>query len=108
MLSVPELVRIFVCTQPTGMRKGFDSLAAVVRDWLGGGPLSRHLFVFRIADAAIASSCSGGTRTGWRFSTSGWRKASSASRRPAIPRRAASRSRPRRCRWCCGASIRRA
>lgn len=47
MLSLPELVRIFVCTQPTDMRKGFDSLAAVVRDWLGGDPLSGHLFVFR-------------------------------------------------------------
>lgn len=47
MLSLPELVRIFVCTQPTDMRKGFDSLSAVVRDWLGGDPLSGHLFVFR-------------------------------------------------------------
>ena len=26
---------------------GFDSLAAVVRDWLGDDPLSGHLFVFR-------------------------------------------------------------
>ena len=47
MLSLPELVRIYVCAQPTDMRKGFDSLAAVVRDWLGGDPLSGHLFVFR-------------------------------------------------------------
>ena len=29
------------------MRKGFDSLAALVRDWLGHDPLSGHLFVFR-------------------------------------------------------------
>ena len=29
------------------MRKSFDSLAAVVRDWLGYDPLSGHLFVFR-------------------------------------------------------------
>ena len=36
MLSVPDLVRIYVSMQPTDMRKGFDSLAAVVRDWLGG------------------------------------------------------------------------
>jgi transposase len=47
MLSLPELVRIYLCTQPTDMRKGFDSLAAVVRDWLGHDPLSGHLFVFR-------------------------------------------------------------
>jgi len=47
MLSLPELVRIYVCTQPTDMRKGFDSLAAVIRDWLRHDPLSGHLFVFR-------------------------------------------------------------
>lgn len=47
MLNLSELVRIYVCAQPTDMRKGFDSLAAVVRDWLGGDPLSGHLFVFR-------------------------------------------------------------
>jgi transposase len=47
MLSLPELVRIYLCTQPTDMRKGFDSLAALVQDWLGHNPLSGHLFVFR-------------------------------------------------------------
>jgi transposase len=47
MLNLSELVQIYVCAQPTDMRKGFDSLAAVVRDWLGGDPLSGHLFVFR-------------------------------------------------------------
>jgi transposase len=47
MLNLSELLRIYVCAQPTDMRKGFDSLAAVVRDWLGGDPLSGHLFVFR-------------------------------------------------------------
>ena len=29
------------------MRRGFDGLAALVRDSLGGDPLSGHLFVFR-------------------------------------------------------------
>jgi transposase len=29
------------------MRKSFDSLAALVQDWLGHDPLSGHLFVFR-------------------------------------------------------------
>jgi transposase len=47
MLNLSELVRIYVSTQPTDMRKGFDSLAAVVREWLGHDPLSGHLFVFR-------------------------------------------------------------
>ena len=46
MLSLPPSVRIFLCTQPTDMRKGFDTLAALVRDGLKGDPLSGHLFVF--------------------------------------------------------------
>lgn len=47
MLNLPELVRIYCCTQPIDMRKGFDSLAALAREWLGYDPLSGHLFVFR-------------------------------------------------------------
>jgi len=46
VLSLSELVRIYVCLTPTDMRKSFDSLAAVVRDGLGYDPLSGHLFVF--------------------------------------------------------------
>ena len=30
MLNLSELVQIYVCAQPTDMRKGFDTLAAVV------------------------------------------------------------------------------
>src|ERR1700735_2705573 len=47
MLSLPPSVRIFVSREPTDMRKGFDSLAELVRSHLGGDPLSGHLFVFR-------------------------------------------------------------
>jgi len=39
-------VRIYLCTSPTDMRKGFDTLAALVRDGLGHDPLSGHLFLF--------------------------------------------------------------
>jgi transposase len=38
--------RICLCTSPTDMRKGFDTLAALVRDFLGQDPLSGHLFLF--------------------------------------------------------------
>jgi transposase len=38
---------VFVATKPADMRKSFDSLAALVRDFLGEDPLSGHLFVFR-------------------------------------------------------------
>ena len=37
MLSLSELVRIYVCLTPTDMRKSFDSLVAVVREGLGEG-----------------------------------------------------------------------
>jgi transposase len=47
MLSLPTSVPIFVSREPADMRKGFDSLAQLVRSHLGGDPLSGHLFVFR-------------------------------------------------------------
>ena len=54
MLKLPSLLeldrgmsaRIYYCADPTDMRKGFDSLAALVRDHLGHDPLSGHLFLF--------------------------------------------------------------
>jgi len=47
MLSLPLPVKIFLCLEPTDMRRSFDGLAALVRDFLGADPLSGHLFVFR-------------------------------------------------------------
>lgn len=54
MLTLPSLgemdqklgVAIYLCTTPTDMRKGFDSLAALVREHLQLDPLSGHLFLF--------------------------------------------------------------
>ena len=54
MLKLPSLgeldrgwgVRVYLCTLPTDMRKGFDTLAALVREHLGYDPLSGHLFLF--------------------------------------------------------------
>ena len=53
MLKLPILgeldaglgVRIYLCTSPTDMRKGFDTLAALVRESLGYDPLGGHLFL---------------------------------------------------------------
>jgi transposase len=47
MLSLPPSMRIWLCTKPADMRRSFDGLAALVRDWLGGDPLSGQVFVFR-------------------------------------------------------------
>jgi transposase len=47
VLSLPPSVRIWLCVQPADLRKSFDGLAALVEQWLGGDPLSGHVFVFR-------------------------------------------------------------
>jgi transposase len=54
MLKLPSLgeldqklgVRIWLCTTPADMRKGFDSLAALVREGLNHDPLCGDLFLF--------------------------------------------------------------
>lgn len=47
MLTLPPAVRIFIATQPTDMRRSFDTLAELTRQVLKQDPLSGHLFVFR-------------------------------------------------------------
>lgn len=47
MLTIPAGLRVFLCVEPTDMRKSFDTLAALVRDKLSLDPLSGQLFVFR-------------------------------------------------------------
>jgi transposase len=47
LLSLPPSLRIWLCTKPADMRRSFDGLASLVRDWLGGDPLSGQMFVFR-------------------------------------------------------------
>ncbi len=54
MLRLPSLgemdrtlaVKVYLAVGSTDMRKGFDSLAALVRDHLGHDPLSGSLFLF--------------------------------------------------------------
>jgi transposase len=44
--QLPAAVRVFLCTRPTDMRKSFDGLQGMVREFLGQDPLSGHLFLF--------------------------------------------------------------
>lgn len=39
-------VQLWLCTQPTDMRKSYDGLATTVRQQLGRNPLDGHGFVF--------------------------------------------------------------
>jgi transposase len=54
MLKLPSLgeldrgmqARIYLCAQPADMRKGFDTLSAMVKGFLGQDPFSGNLFLF--------------------------------------------------------------
>lgn len=46
MLSLPPSVRVFLCLEPTDMRKGIDGLAALVENRLIMDAFSGHLFCF--------------------------------------------------------------
>ena len=46
MLSVSAAVRVFVCLEPTDMRRSFDGLAALAQSLCKGDPFSGHFFVF--------------------------------------------------------------
>jgi transposase len=48
MLTLPPSTRVYVATHPADMRRSFDALLAIVRDFLGHeDPFTGHLFVFR-------------------------------------------------------------
>jgi transposase len=47
MLSLPLPVRVYLCLTPADMRRSFDGLCRMVRDFLKADPLSGDLFVFR-------------------------------------------------------------
>jgi len=46
MLSIPSTTSIFLYTQPTDMRKGFDGLSGIVREQFHADPLDGNLFLF--------------------------------------------------------------
>ena len=46
MLTLPSSVKVYLCTEPTDMRKGHDGLAALVEHRLDLDVFSGHLFVF--------------------------------------------------------------
>jgi transposase len=47
MLNLSRTTRVFLATEPTDMRKGFDGLFALVENVIKEDPFSGHLFVFR-------------------------------------------------------------
>jgi len=45
MFALPSSVRIYVASEPTDLRLGFDGLSALTRSVIGANPMSGHLFV---------------------------------------------------------------
>ncbi len=46
MLSVPPNAAIFLCTEPTDMRKGIDGLSGIVRGEFDSDPIDGSLYLF--------------------------------------------------------------
>ena len=46
MLTLPSSVKIFIYTQPTDMRCGYNKLSMFAESFMQKDPLSGHLFVF--------------------------------------------------------------
>jgi len=99
MLSLPLPVRVYLCLEPADMRRSFDGLGQMVRDFLDADPLSGDICLFFAAAAAIGSSCCTGSATAWPSGTSVSKKACSRFR-PALALRACrGRVRPASTEW---------
>jgi len=46
MITLPAAVRVYLCTVPCDMRRGFDGLKMLASAVVGVDPLGGHLFVF--------------------------------------------------------------
>jgi transposase len=46
MISLPAAVRVYLCTVPCDMRRGFDGLKMLAQYVVGIDPLGGHLFAF--------------------------------------------------------------
>ena len=47
MIGLALGVKVYLCTEPADMRRGFDGLSGMAQSLMKQDPLSGHLFVFR-------------------------------------------------------------
>ena len=47
MIGLAHGVKVYLCTTPADMRRGFDGLSGMAQTLMQQDPLSGHLFVFR-------------------------------------------------------------
>jgi transposase len=50
MIGLAHGLKVFICTEPTDMRRGFDGLSGMAGSLMQQDPLSGHLLVFRNRD----------------------------------------------------------
>ena len=74
MLNLPLPVRVYLCLQPTDMRRSFDGLCRMVRR-ISSAPIRCRATCSCFArNAAIASNCCTGSATAWPSGIGGWKK----------------------------------
>ena len=56
MLSLPPSIRVFLCTQPTDMRRSFDGLAAITEEVLRKDPFTMQVTFRPMRTAAMMAS----------------------------------------------------
>ena len=47
MLKVPKGTKVYLCLEITDMRRSYDRLTQMVKEFLGQDPTSGHIFIFR-------------------------------------------------------------
>lgn len=72
MRTWPPTLKVFLCSDATDTRKGFDSLAHLIESYLTLDSISGHLFVLRTR-RGFGSRSSPGTGMSTRCGTIGWR-----------------------------------
>lgn len=80
MIGPTGSVRVMLATKPVDFRKGAEGLAALVRETMSGNPFDGAVYVFRAKRAdRIKVIVWDGTASA--FSSSGWKRGSSAGQR---------------------------
>ena len=71
MLGLPNGAKIYFCSQPVDLRRGFDGLSGIVESVFAMNVLDGHLFLFANRKLIGSRRC-GGKQAGWFNGTSGW------------------------------------
>jgi hypothetical protein len=92
MIHLPASVRVYLCLTACDMRKSFDSLHALVREYLELDAFAGHLFVFASRRRDRSRFCIG-TVTDSRCGASDWRREPTQCRLAKAAKSAGARSR---------------